>query len=70
MSDLYDVRLAIPETYINDYVVERDSSVDNTDNSTTDRKKIKIIINENERTYFNELYSDYLREKNLKNPTR
>lgn len=59
LTDLYDVRLAIPENYIN-IKAENDFFQDRKSMSEKDKDTIKFIVNEENRTYWNKDYHEYL----------
>ena len=59
-TDLYDVRLALPENFIrcnadNDFYQKR--------NKSSKEEEVKFIVNEQEKTYWNKEYSKYLQSK-------
>lgn len=66
LIDIYDVRLAIPENYI-----KIDEEYDmSTNKRKNNNNKIKFIIDERNRTYFNFEYHNYLIKQKLKKETK
>ena len=59
-SDLYDVRLALPENFIR---CNADNDFSQKRNKSSKKEEVKFIVNEQEKTYWNKEYSKYLQSK-------
>jgi retron-type reverse transcriptase len=69
-TDLYDVRLALPENFIkinsDNHLSYSDFISNGEKNNKEIKDNIKFIINEEEKTYWNKEYNNYLLNNNIK----